>query len=151
MIVVANTDASKWAMYNFLKGRGVHLSRSEDFQAIGRLSAHSQELIGVVAFNNFVGNVCSIHLAGDGNWVSREFIRAVFDYPFRQLSVVAMIAPVPGNNHKALKFDTHFGFRVIHTVRDGWEKGVDLHLLQLRKEDCRWLGKEVKRELAQVA
>lgn len=150
MIVVAKTDADKWAMLRFLHAHQVHIQRSDDFQAIGRVGS-AGNLIGVVAFNNFVGNVCSIHIAGDGNWVSREFIKAVFEYPFKQLSIKALIAPVPDNNYKAMRFDTHFGFKVVHTVKDGWEDGVDLHFLEMRREDCRWLKREEQHELAQVA
>lgn len=141
MIVVANTDAEKWAMFLFLQEHGVKLHRSEDFQAIGRLSRASGEpkLIGVVAYNGFCGNVCSMHIAGDGNWVSREFIKLAFDYPFNQAKVEAVIAPVAADNAKALRFDKHFGFKEIHRVKDGWDSGVDLVYLQLLRSECRWL------------
>lgn len=139
MLVVAKTDAEKWAMYGFLVAHGVKLHRSEDFQAIGRLSPNTRGLIGVVAYNGFCGNVCSMHIAGDGNWVSREFIRAAFEYPFVQLKLAAIVAPVAATNNKALRFDKHFGFREVHRVQDGWENGVDLVLLEMKREECRWL------------
>ena len=119
MIVVANTDPKKTRMWGFLKERGVQLQRSEDFQAIGRVGA-SGDLIGVVAYNGFNGNVCQMHIAGDGNWVSREFIKVAFDYPFNQLGLVAILAPVPANNRKALRFDQHFGFKEIYRIAKGW-------------------------------
>lgn len=150
MIVVADTDVLKWAMYDFLKKRGVLLHRSEDFQAMGRLSPIKRDLLGVVAYNGFCGNICSMHMAGDGNWVSRDFIKMAFDYPFNQLGLKAILAPVAATNTKALKFDKHIGFHEIHRLPDGWDDGVDLVLLEMRREDCRYLN-EVKREPTKVA
>jgi RimJ/RimL family protein N-acetyltransferase len=142
MLIVADSDVTKWAMFNFLCEHGVRLSRSEDFQAIGRLSENTRELIGVVAYNGFCGRVCSMHMAGIGNWISREYIRAAFAYPFKQLELAAVISPVAANNSRALRLDTHFGFREVHRVTDGWERGVDLVLLELKREHCRHLGEK---------
>lgn len=139
MIVTSDTDANKHAMWQFLYDRGVRLHRSEDFQAIGRVSPATEQLIGVVAYNGFCGNVCQMHIAGDGNWVSREFIRAAFDYPFRQLGLAAVLGALPADNHKAMKFDTHFGMREVHRITNGWANGVDLVLVQMNREDCKWL------------
>lgn len=138
MIVVAKTDAEKWAMFRFLHAHGVQVQKSDDFQAIGRVGTGGS-LIGVVAYNGFCGNTCAMHIAGDGNWVSREYIKAAFDYPFNQLGIEAVIAPVAADNHKALRFDKHFGFQEVHRVKNGWEKGTDLIYLQLLRKDCRWL------------
>lgn len=149
MIVTSETDGNKIALWQFMVTHGVQLHRSEDFQAIGRLGAGG-DLIGVVAFNGFCGNVCSVHIAGDGNWVSREFIKAVFDYVFRQLNLVAIVSPIAANNDRALRFDKHFGMREVHRIKNGWADGVDLIILEMRKEDCRYLH-EVKRELAKAA
>lgn len=136
-------------MWEFLNEHGVRLHKSEDFQAIGRVGVGG-DLIGVVAYNGFCGRVCSMHMAGVGNWVSREFILAAFSYPFKQLDMLAVISPIAESNHRALRFDKHFGFREVHRVPDGYEEGVDLIFLEMRKEDCRYLD-EVKRELAEAA
>ena len=139
MIVVAATGNDKIAMHRFLAEHGVRLNRSEDFQAIGRLSAYTNELIGVVAYNGFCGKVCQMHVAGVGNWVSREFIHAAFDYPFRQLQLNAIFAPVEGTNERALRFEKHMGFREVYRLPSGWDVGVDLVFLEMRLEDCKWL------------
>lgn len=138
MIVVALNPAEKETAIQFLHAHGVMLHRSDDFQAIGRLNSEGR-LIGVVAFNGFCGNVCQVHLAGDGNWVSREFIKAVFNYVFNQLNLVAIVAPIAANNLRALKFDLHFGMKEVHRVKDGWEAGVDLIILQMLKSECKYL------------
>jgi RimJ/RimL family protein N-acetyltransferase len=151
MIIVAKTQEQKLSALRCFQERGVPLTLTDDFQAIARLSDNDERLMGIVAYNNFCGKICSMHIVGDGNWVSREFIRIAFDYPFNQCGLKAILSPIASNNTKALKFDLHFGFQEVHRVKDGWEQGVDLILLQLLKEECRYLGKESHEELSAKA
>lgn len=152
MIVTSKDQAMKEAMWKFLHVRGVQVARSDDFQALGRLG-DSGALIGVVGYNGFNGQIACIHSAGDGHWVSREFILATFDYPFRQLKLKYLIAPVASNNFKALKFDRRMGFQDWATLPDGFAEGIDIILLRMERSQCRWIRPEViqqlrKRELA---
>lgn len=144
MVVVARDLRSKIEMLGFLADRGVRLCLSEDVQCIGRRSENDHALIGVVAFNGFTGAICQMHVAGDGNWITRELIRASFDYPFRQLGLASVIAPVAGNNKRALKMDKHFGFTEVYRIRDGYERHVDLVLLQMDRDDCRWIAHDAE-------
>ena len=139
MIVVAGDDAQRLACWSFLQRHGVEIPRSEDFQAIARLG--SSGILGVVGYNGFCGRVCSMHMAGDGNWISREFIKRAFHYPFRQLNLVAVMAPVAETNTRAIELDKKFGFKEVHRVEKGWGDSVDLVVLQLKREDCKWLLK----------
>lgn len=139
MIIASTSDTLKQVMWEYLNKHGVHLPPSADFQAIGRTDSNGA-LMGVVGFNGFVGNVCWIHTAGMGNWVSRELIRQTFHYPFVQVGVKYLFAAVAGNNHKALRFDRKMGFRDYDCLKDGWDDGIPLYILKMAKEDCRWLG-----------
>ena len=128
-------------MWHFLRNHGVRLHRSEDFQAIGRIDSGG-ELIGVVGFNGFTGKVAQIHIAGKGNWVSREFINQVFHYPFVQLKLNHLIGLVGAKNDRALRFDQKMGFTKWFTIPDGYEDGEDLIVLKMSREECRWLKRE---------
>ena len=145
MIVTSSSDASKWELYNFLKDRGVMRSRDEDFQAIGNLNTKTMQLAGVVGYTGFTGAVCSMHMAGIGNWITRELLWTAFDYPFNQVNMVQVFGYVSAHNTKALKLDKHLGFRTLLVVEGGWGLEVDMHVLTMRKEDCRWLN--IKRKL----
>ena len=140
-VVTALTPAEKIVMLEFLPAHEVHLPPSGDFQAFGSVSEPAESLLGVVAFNGFWGRVCTMHTAGEGNWVSRKLIWRCFDYPFRQLNLQAVLAPVAASNGRALKFDQKLGFREVHRVRGGWADGDDLIVLQLLREDCHWLDR----------
>jgi L-amino acid N-acyltransferase YncA len=138
-VVTAMTPQEKLAMLGFLFEHDVRLPASGDFQAFGTVSEATDRLMGVVAYNGFWGHVCTMHTAGDGNWVSRRLLWRSFDYPFRQLGLQAVLAPVAASNARALNFDTKMGFKEVHRIRNGWDLGDDLIILQLLREDCHWL------------
>lgn len=147
MIIVADTPVMHAAMLAFMRNHGLNPHDSEDLRMIGRVE-HGQ-LIGVVAYNGFCGRVCQMHVAGDGNFVSREFLRAAFHYPFVQLELTAVMGVVAANNKRAIRFDGHVGFREVYRVQSGWADGVDLMLLELKREDCKYI--ETDHELAKAA
>lgn len=131
----------------FLKERGVLHSRDEDFQAIGNLGSGG-ELLGVVGYGGFVGATCTMHVAGKGNWFSRDLLFASFDYPFNQIGMVQVFTCISANNRKALKFVLHVGFNKLSVIKGGWGLEVDMHILTMRREDCRWLAAKYKRKVA---
>lgn len=130
----------------FLGAHGVILLETSDFNALGRFNAE-RKLIGVVGYNGFNAKVCSMHSAGDGNWVSREFLRDAFHYPFVTCDVNVIVGTVAGNNARALKFNKHLGFEVLFRLKDGWESGIDMVVMGMSKQSCRWLTQEQKHEL----
>lgn len=147
MIVSSQSDASRWMLWSFLVNHGVKLQRSEDFQAIGRLGTNGS-LLGVIGYNGFTGLTCQIHTAGDGNWVSRELIKATFHYPFVQLKLEHLFAPVAATNSRALRFDRRMGFKDALRIENGWDHGEDLILLTMAKKDCRWINLDVQERKA---
>lgn len=153
MVVSSNSNENRAAMWQFLRLRGVEIPRSEDFQAIGRISPSTGKLVGVVGFNGFCGQVCWIHMAGDGNWISRELLRAAFHYPFVQVPVVQLFGAVAGDNFKALKLNKHLGFQVLYRVRNGWAGGIDLVVHSMSAAECKWLRmpQPRRKDVAQAA
>jgi RimJ/RimL family protein N-acetyltransferase len=146
VINAALTVEDKRVALQFLKEHGVILLESSDFNALGRFTA-DRKLIGVVGYNGFNAKVCSMHSAGDGNWVSREFLRDAFHYPFVTCDVNVIIGTVAGDNARALKFNKHLGFEVLFRLKDGWENGIDMVVMGMSKQSCRWLTQEQKHEL----
>lgn len=140
MIVTSKDEASRWALYRFLRERDVALPQSEDFHAIGEV--RNGELIASVGYSHFCGRTCAMLVASEGtNWITRDLLWASFDYPFNQCDMVQIFASVARNNPKALKLDLHLGFEILTTVKDGKAPGVDLDVLTMKRENCRWLTK----------
>lgn len=93
-------------------------------------------LIGVVGFANFTDACCELHCAGEGNWVSREFIRTVFGYAFANVRVI--IGLMASGNKRALRFARHAGFREDGRIEGAHTDGA-LVVMSLRREECRFI------------
>jgi RimJ/RimL family protein N-acetyltransferase len=109
-------------------------------KAIANVTAEGK-ILGVVAFDAWNGASCEMHVAGQGNWLTRGLLRACFEYVFKQAELKVVIGMVPSTNAKALRFDRHIGFSEVARIKDGVPDG-DLVVMQLRREDCRYLEKE---------
>lgn len=142
-IVPAVTRTDKRVASVFLNEHGVRFT-SNEFEAF--LVIRRQRLIAVQAFNNICGRICWTHMAGDGHWVTRESLRVVLGYPFRQLNLVAIHCAFPANNQYSLDLAKRFGFEEIHRVRSGWVDGVDAIYLEMLREKCRYLERRDIRE-----
>lgn len=104
------------------------------------------KILGVVGFDGWNGASCQMHVAGEGNWVSRELIRAVFDYVFNTSRLNVVLGLVPSGNERALRFDLHVGFKEVARIAGAHPDGA-LIVLELRKENCRYLRKEHGQEV----
>ena len=97
-------------------------------------------LVAVVGYCGFLPKSCVMHVAAiDDNWISKDLLWAVFDYPFNKLGVSVILATVSSNNEEALKLDRHLGFVDKAYIQDAHIDG-DLVILAMRRENCRWLG-----------
>jgi len=50
-----------------------------------------------------------------------------------------MLATIPSDNAKSLKLSSHIGLDVVHTIKDGFNKGVNYLIMEMRKENCKLL------------
>jgi len=96
------------------------------------------KILGVVGFDAWNGASCEMHVAGEGNWVTRDLLYATFDYVFNAANLNVVIGMVPSSNKKAIRFDKHVGFTEVGRIKNGASDG-DLIIMQLRRENCRYL------------
>ena len=101
--------------------------------------------VGIVGFDHWGHVSAHIHVATRSAVGCRELAREVFRYAFGPGGREVLIAIVAASNHACLRLVTFFGFKQKHIIRDGWAKGVDFILFEMRKTDCRWLPAEVIR------
>jgi RimJ/RimL family protein N-acetyltransferase len=111
--------------------------------AIGKEKAG--ELVAGVLYEDWNGANIVCHIAGEGAWANREFLRVIFDYPFNQLKVRRITVPVASVNHISRRFVEHLGFELETTLADAHPEG-DILLYRITPDKCRWLrgqhGKE---------
>lgn len=111
---------------------------ASDFRAIEAVD-EAGTIAGLVGFDHWNPNSAQIHVALDRPALCRNLIRAAFEFPFLQAGRGVLIALVAEMNSKSLNLAKRFGFTVAHRVADGWASGVDLLVMELRKENCRWI------------
>ena len=100
------------------------------------------ELVAGVVMESYTGRNANVHVAGVGrSWMNRNMLVTFFHYAFNHLGLQRLTGLVPASNPTALAFDLHLGFKHEYTMPDGAKDG-DLHILCMRREDCRFLPRE---------
>lgn len=111
---------------------------TSDFRAIQATDVNGK-IRGMVGYCDWAPNSVRAHLAADSPIVWRSLLRPALEYPFTQAGVGMILAAVRGSNARSLRFCGAVGLGVTCRVKDGFKAGEDWVLLQLRKEDCRFL------------
>ena len=98
------------------------------------------ELVAGVIYNNFDGANACMHIGAiEGcKWATPEFLFAVFDYPFSQLKLRRVTAPVHSKNKRSMDFVRNLGFTHDGILRNYYHDG-DLNLFGMLRENCRFL------------
>lgn len=99
------------------------------------------KLVAAVVYTVPMGNGICISVASDGSraWLNKQFLRAAFAYPFKQLKCTRLTGLVRTDNLDAQRFDEHLGFKKEGILRKGDDDGCDLIIYGMLKEECRWL------------
>jgi RimJ/RimL family protein N-acetyltransferase len=118
----------------------IGLTPTADLRCIGRVSKDGP-LMAVIGFDNWNGAACEMHVAGEGNWISRDLLFAAFDYPFNVGGCGMVLGRVPSKNYAAVRLNLHLGFKIEHTIVGGHPDGA-LHIMAMRRAECRWLKRE---------
>lgn len=109
---------------------------SETSSAIG-LQKDGKTIAGVI-YENWNKASIFCHIAIEGR-LTKEYLKAIFDYPFNVCKVKKIIVPVVSNHHKSIKLVKNMGFEEEARIAEGAEGG-DIIFLTLTKENCRFLG-----------
>lgn len=147
MIIVPD-DHGEWNSMGEFLFHYAGVQRSADQIFIGWVS--EGQLVIVVAFNGFVGSVAQIHFAFAPGWhfSPRQMLVEVFRYAFVTAKREMLLGLVNSKNAKALRMDTHLGFKELYRLPGMHDEGGDMVLLGMTKAECRYL--EPQREKAEA-
>jgi len=112
---------------DWVAGRGTAIGLKRD-----------EVLIAGVLFEDHNGANIIGHIRGDGNWATRQFLGTIFDYPFNQLKVRRITAPIASTNLQAINIVEKMGFKLECTLAQATPDG-DMHLFRMWRDDCRYL------------
>lgn len=98
-------------------------------------------IIAGVSYDNYNGACMQMHVAAEpgARWLTREFLRICFAYPFKQCRVNKVIGLVGSGNEPARRFDEHLGFVLEATLKGAHPDG-DLLVYSMDRAQCRWLN-----------
>ena len=105
--------------------------------AIGKLDDQGNLIAGVL-YEDWNGANIVCHIAGEGNWASRQFLNVIFDYPFNQLEVRRITVPVGSTNIKSIHLVTRMGFALESTLAQAIPDG-NLLLYRMFRSECQYL------------
>ena len=129
MILCNEQSLKDWAIKH-------QMPTPEDAHYLGQVL--DNEIRAVVVYCGFYGKSCMIHVGSVGqHWMTKQFLKEVFNYPFNSLKLKVIIGTVAGSNKKALKLNRHLGFKDVAIIPDAHEDG-DLVILEMRPEYCKW-------------
>ena len=113
----------------------------EDARAIGWQRGGA--IIAVAAWDTFSPGTCCMHIASDGSgpWLTREFLGAMFAYPFVQLRLRRVTGLIAASNRASLRFARHIGFHDEGLMREEAPDG-DMVVLGMLRRECRWIAEE---------
>lgn len=102
----------------------------------------SGEIIAGALFERCNGKNAFLHCASDGKkrWASKEFVRAVFSYPFVMLGYERLSTVLASSNEETMAFDLHIGFTEEARLKNAAHDGSDQVFLVMWKKDCKWLN-----------
>jgi RimJ/RimL family protein N-acetyltransferase len=75
------------------------------------------KIVAVAGFDTYYGESVQTHLAIDGR-INREFLWFIMYYPFDQLGVKKVIAPIRSNNQKSIRFVKHLGYELEARIKN---------------------------------
>lgn len=100
------------------------------------------KLVAAAVFTHYAPPNIAGHIVSDGSrrWMSKAFLFAMFDYPFRQLKCARITAPISEMNPSAIRFVERLGFVYEGRLRKAMLDGSDRLIYGLLKEECRYVA-----------
>lgn len=96
--------------------------------------------VWIVAFDDWIGTTCQIHMASVGGIPPpRSLIRATFQHGFKTLKRTHIFGLVNSHNSRAVRLNIWLGFTEILRIPKAHEGGGDIMVLQMTPADCRWI------------
>jgi hypothetical protein len=106
-------------------------------------------ILGMVGYDGWLPGAVCLHVAVEHPAALRHLLRpgfgVVFDAPPRGFGKVAAIATVLSTNERSIRLVAKLGFRHIYTGRDWCGTGVDFEVFEMRREDCRFIPRAMRR------
>jgi hypothetical protein len=111
----------------------------EDSQGI--VAYEDDTIVAACVADSFTVDACNVHFAIAKPLVIKHgFLHEIARHLFITCNRKRIFGLVPATNKKALRLDTHIGFREVARVPDGYAEGIDYVVLRMDRDTSPWLG-----------
>lgn len=117
------------------------LSPLADMQAIEAVDGKGR-ILGMVGFCDWKPNSVQLHFALAAPTAIRSLAPVASQLVFERFGRNVALATVSENNRKSARLVEWLGFREFFRIPEGWGRGVDLLLFEMRREGCRFLSRK---------
>lgn len=135
---------------NVIYGADDEIARWVGRQIPGFMHMPGARALGVVKDNRVVAGVvyercngahveASIAARAGSSWADRRTLFHLFAYPFLQLKVDAITVLVAQTNLVSLNLATKLGFHPVAIIPFAAQGGCPLIVLQMTRDQCRWI------------
>lgn len=138
-----NKILNDWVSLNVLGITGVY---DDSSKAIGNVI--DGKLVSAVTYNNFRvrpdGSFLSVEMgiySNDKKWATKDYLRAVFSYPFIQLGMERVETTCSAGRPDVIAFNQKLGFKKECIKRKAWPLGGDAVQFSMLRDECKWLTK----------
>lgn len=105
----------------------------------------ANKYVAAIVIDSWTNTSVQVHsYIGNPHVLRHGYAEAVFSAIFVHAGKRVVFGTVPANNAKALKFNAHVGFTEVCRLKDGFDFGVDYVLMEMRRENCRWIDRRYR-------
>ena len=117
----------------------MHLDVSSSMKAIGL--ERDGALVAGVIYEGFNGSNIWMHVAAEpgARWMTKDYLRYCFKYPFDELGVSRISGYVNASNLIARRFDEHLGFEPEAVLKGAAPDGGDVIIYVMWRRNCRYV------------
>ena len=96
----------------------------------------------VILLDGWTHSAATCHIAVQNPMALRGLLHELAHYVFTVCEKQMLIGITESSHEKALRLNAHMGFTEIYRIKDCYAPGVDQIILQMKKEDCKYLPAE---------
>lgn len=144
----AQGDDIKHAMAHFVAQRqDLPFPMWGDHTSIGLIRGEGDErrLVAAVIYNHFEAANVFMHIGAEEGcrWMTAEYLRICFEYPFAQLQKNRVTALIAKRNKRAARFVTKLGFKYEGCMPKHYADD-DMLIYGMLRENCPYLALDLK-------
>ena len=106
----------------------------------GIIATKAGEPVAACILDNWSHSSVQFHIMITNPFVLRcGFMEVCADHVFNKCNRESIYGYIPADNVKSVRLAEHVGFKVVVRLKDAWKKGVDYLIVEMRKDDCKFL------------